>query len=103
METVKPLHDYLNKFVKLTNEEFDQFFLPHIKIRKFGKKEILTREGEVEDHINFIIKGLIRKYYKKGKEEINTQLSYEGHIIHCRNHFIAALLQNILLRPLNLP
>ena len=87
MESVRPLHDYLNKFVKLTDEEFEQIFLPRIRLRKFGKKEILVRAGEVENHINFIIKGLIRKYYRKGSEEFNTQLSYEGHIIHCQESF----------------
>ena len=87
METVGPLHDYLDKFVKLSDDEFNQVILPHTIVRKFGKKEILTRAGEVENHINFIIKGLIRKYYRKGNEEINTQLSYEGHIIHCQESF----------------
>jgi CRP-like cAMP-binding protein len=87
MDTIKPLHKYLNKFVKLTDEEFERFFLPHIKLRKFDRKVILTRAGEVENYINFIIKGLIRKYYRKGREEFNTQLSYEGHIIHCQESF----------------
>lgn len=87
MESVRILHDYLNKFVKLTDQEFDQFFLPHIRVRKFGRKEIVTRAGEVENYINFINRGLIRKYYRKGKEEFNTQLSYEGHIIHCQESF----------------
>lgn len=87
MESVRQLHVYLNKFVKLTDEEFEQIFLPRIKLRKFEKKEILTRAGEVENYINFIIKGLIRKYYRKGSEEFNTQLSYEGHIIHCQESF----------------
>ena len=87
MEPVRPLHDYLNRFVKLSGEEFEQIFLPHIKLRKFDKKEILTRAGEVENYINFILKGLIRKYYRKGNEEYNTQISYEGHIIHCQESF----------------
>ncbi len=87
METVRPLHDYLDKFVKLTDDEFNQIFLPCTRVRKFGKKEILTRAGEVENHINFILKGLIRKYYRKGSEEFNTQLSYERHIIHSQESF----------------
>ncbi len=87
MESLRPLHDYLNRFAELTNEEFEKFFLPHIKVRKFEKKEIMTKAGEVENYINFILRGLIRKYYKKGTEEFNTQISYEGHIIHCQESF----------------
>jgi len=78
---------YLNKFVKLTDTEFDQLILPIIKIKKLGKKEVLTKTGEIEDNLNFITKGLIRKYYKKGSQEIITQISSEGHIIHCQESF----------------
>ena len=61
--------------------------LPVIKVRKFGKKELLTKAGDVENYFNFIIKGLIRKYYQKGRHEINTQISTEGHIIHCQESY----------------
>lgn len=87
MDTVKPLHNFLNHFVELTDDEFNHSFLPAVTVRRFGKKEIITKAGEVENYINFIIKGLIRKYYKKGSDEINTQISYEGHIIHCQESF----------------
>jgi CRP-like cAMP-binding protein len=97
MDSVKLLHIYLNKFVKLTDEEFDQVFLPGIRVRKFAKKEIITHAGEVENYINFIIKGLIRKYYKKSSTEINTQLSYEGHIIHCQESFHGRTLSEYFL------
>jgi hypothetical protein len=33
------------------------------------------------------VKGLARKYYKKGKEEINTQIACEGQIIHSQESF----------------
>ena len=87
MEYTQPFRDYLNKFVVLANTEFDQLILPFIKIRKFGKKELLTKAGEVENYFNFIIKGLIRKYYIKGHHEINTQISFENHIIHSQASF----------------
>lgn len=87
MDTSKPLYDFLNKFDNLTEKEFNEIFLPYMKVRKIEKREILVRAGEVENHINFIIKGIIRKYYKKGNEEFNTQISLEGHIIHCQESF----------------
>ena len=87
MDTIKPFVEYLQKFIDLTDEEFQQYLMPFIKVRRFGKKECLIRAGEVENYFNFIIKGLVRKYYKKGKEQINTQISYEGHIIHSQESF----------------
>ena len=91
METTKPFLSYLRKFIDLTDEEFNKNLLPVIKIRRFGKKEMMTRAGEVEDHFNFILKGLARKFYKKGSQEINTQISYEGHLLVSQESFHSRL------------
>jgi CRP-like cAMP-binding protein len=87
METTSPFLTYLSKFVHLTDEEFTHSIMPIVKIRRFGKKEILTKAGEVENYFNFIVKGLVRKYYKKNNNEINTQISMEGHIILSQESF----------------
>jgi CRP-like cAMP-binding protein len=87
MDTLKPFQNYLRKFIDLTDEEFTHYLLPVIKVRRFGKKELVTRAGEVENYFNFIIKGLARKYYRKGNQEINTQISMEGHLIVCQESF----------------
>src|SRR5215510_8940755 len=87
MPSSNSLLSFLNKFIPLSQEEFDQFMAPYIRKRVFDKKTIITQVGEVENYINFIDKGLVRKYYKKGKEEVSAQISYEGHIIHCQESF----------------
>lgn len=79
--------NYLRKFVNLTDDEFTRCIMPICKVRRFGKREFLTRAGEVENHFNFVIKGLVRKYYKKHNHEINTQISMEGHIILSQESF----------------
>ncbi len=91
MDNTKPLLNYLRKFVPLTNDEFEQLLLPVILIRKFDKKEFITTAGEVENYFNFIIKGLARKYYKKGSHEINTQISMEGHLLVSQESFHSRL------------
>ncbi len=87
METAGLFLNYLRKFVNLTDEEYVKCILPIAKMRRFGKKEFLTRAGEVENYFNFVIKGLVRKYYKKNNNEINTQISMEGHIILSQESF----------------
>lgn len=87
MEIVRPFLNYLRKFVNITDEEFTKCIMPVIKIRRFGKKEFLTKTGEVENYFNFVVKGLVRKYYKKNNHEINTQISMEGHIILSQESF----------------
>lgn len=87
MSPRKSLLDFLNKFIPLSEDEFNEFIHPCIIKRSFKKKAIILHAGEVENYINFIESGLARKYYKKGHEEINTQISNEGHIIHAQESF----------------
>ncbi len=87
MDSVKSFLNYLKRFTDLTDAEFNQHLLPVCKVRRFGKKEVITKAGEVENHINFIVRGLVRKYYKKGHHEINTQISMEGHLILSQESF----------------
>ncbi|WP_038009206.1 Crp/Fnr family transcriptional regulator [Terrimonas ferruginea] len=87
MENVQPFVSFLRRFTPLTDEELYRILMPVIKIRQFRKKEIVTRENEVENYFNFITKGLVRKYYRKDSEEINTQISMEGHLILSQESF----------------
>lgn len=87
MSQRKSLFDFLNKFIPLSHDEYNELIVPWTTKRHFDKKTIITAVGEVENYINFIDSGLMRKYYKKADEEINTQISYEGHIIHSQESF----------------
>ena len=87
MSRQKSLLDFLNKFIPLSLDEYNELIAPCIFKRHFDKKSIITSAGEVENYLNFIDSGLARKYYRKTNEEVNTQISYEGHIIHSQESF----------------
>ena len=87
MENVRLFFQFLHKFVTLSEEEFNELIRPYTEIRHFKKRQLISREGEMEEYLNFITKGLARKYYKKAGAEINTQISTEGHIIHAQESF----------------
>lgn len=91
MYTLSKFLHYLQKFSDVTEEEFRDILLPVIHERRFEKKQLLTKAGEIENYFNFILKGLVRKYYLRGKAEINTQISMEGHIIHSQESFHSRL------------
>ena len=71
MDSIKAFYNYLQRFTDLTEDEFNRNLLPICKVRRFGKKEIITKAGEIENYFNFIVKGLARKYYKKNHHEIS--------------------------------
>jgi len=91
MDITRPFFDFINKFISFSNEEFEHYFAPIIKVRRYGKKEYLIKAGDVEHYFNFVIKGLIRKFYKKINHEINTQISTEGQIILSQQSFLGQL------------
>ena len=87
MQIAKQFYSYLSKFVPISQEEFREFMEPYLIERRFEKKEIVSREGEVEEYLNFIVRGLARKYYLQGNDEVSTQISHEGHLIHAQESF----------------
>lgn len=78
---------FLRQFVPLTDTEVKKELLPIITTREFAKKQVISRAGEIENYMNFISKGLIRKYYKTGAEEHIVQISREGHLISAQESF----------------
>jgi CRP-like cAMP-binding protein len=87
MQNAFKFYWYLKKFVSITEQEFKDYMLPYLTERSFGKKEIVSKEGEVEEYLNFIVQGLARKYYVQDNTEVNTQISHEGHFIHAQESF----------------
>jgi CRP-like cAMP-binding protein len=86
IDSLRPLLNYLRQFDELSEEEFQQI-AKYTHIKRYGKKEMVLEKGEIENHVHFILKGLVRKFYIKYKEEFNTQISHEGHIIHSQESF----------------
>jgi len=78
---------FLRQFVPLTDAEVKKELLPIISAREFSKKQVITRAGEIENHMNFITRGLIRKYYKTNEDEHIVQISREGHLISAQESF----------------
>jgi len=85
---VKALKEYLARFIELTEEEIE--YLGSIaEVRTYDKKVKLIDQGEYENYFNFIIKGLARKYFYRGDEEVITQLAKESEIISSSVSFLS--------------
>lgn len=87
MDSPKSFLEFVNKFIPLTQDEFDELILPCVVTRTFEKKTIITRLGEVEEYFNFINSGLARLYYIDEKEEINAEIAFEGQVIYSSESF----------------
>jgi CRP-like cAMP-binding protein len=78
---------FLNQYIDISIEDFAEL-IKWTEHRQFEKKTILTRPGEVEEHMYFITNGLIRKYFLKGNHEIITHIVKEGSIIGSGESFL---------------
>jgi CRP-like cAMP-binding protein len=74
------VYKYLIRFVDISNEEF-AYLSKFVEVRYLNKKVQLVSVGEKEKYVNFLIKGLVRKFFYRQKEEVITQIAKEGDLI----------------------
>lgn len=97
---------------KLFNKVDPNQYLKYFKIINYKKEDIVYNEGEVCDHLSFVLEGEIsvRSYSLNGKEEIlnviypggifgdiisySNKSTYIGHIISNKNSIIAHIKKN---------
>lgn len=74
------LQKYIGRFITLTPEELN-VLTKVMEVRSYDKKVRLLEPGQTEDYLHFITKGLLRKFFYKGSQEVITQLAREGELI----------------------
>jgi CRP-like cAMP-binding protein len=96
MQIAEIARKYVSRYIDLSDEEF-AFLVQRLEIRNFEKKEFVTREGQIESYLNFIIKGLVRKYFYKDSEEMITQIAKENEIVSSYHSFLSGTPSNYVL------
>jgi CRP-like cAMP-binding protein len=84
------LRRFISKYIILSDQDFDSL-MAKVEIRNFDKKQKLIIPGETENYLNFVEKGLVRKYFIKGREEKVTEIVNENHLINSMVSFISGL------------
>jgi len=74
------LRQCISRYGEFTNQELE-IIRPRLEVRELGKREVLLRVGEQEEYLNLVMKGVVRKYFNKGREEVITQLAKEGDLV----------------------
>ena len=70
------------RYSTLTHEELD--LLESILVpMKFGKNEMVLREGETCNNIYWVVKGLVRQFYYKNGKELTEYMATENSIVMC--------------------
>lgn len=90
---------YLGRFMPITREELIEL-LQYCEIRKFDKRTIIVQESEVDNYLNLVVKGLIRKYLPVRKDEVILQLATEGHVVQSEISFLTRKPSMVVLETL---
>lgn len=78
----------INKFVQLNphqQAELSKFMKP----QELSKDTILLQQGEVSNHLHFLLEGVVRAYYYKDGKEMTSWLGFEGMVASCYYSFIS--------------
>ncbi|MFN8290778.1 MAG: Crp/Fnr family transcriptional regulator [Chitinophagaceae bacterium] len=79
MDHYQALQHFLERFLVLPPDDLAE--LKHrSEVVHFKKRAIITNAGDAELHLYFVVKGLIREYFYKGKQEVTTDIISENTI-----------------------
>ena len=90
---------YLQRFMALTKQEVE-LLLHYCEFRHFKRKEIIVKEGETDNYLSIVIKGLVRKFIKVKNNEVILQLATEGHVIQSEISFLTRAPSLVILETL---
>ena len=82
------LKSYFSSYADITPE--DAVFMKNFFEQKsFNSKTILTKEGEPEEYIYFIVKGVVKVYFMHNDREIITYINKEGEVVSAGASFFS--------------
>jgi CRP-like cAMP-binding protein len=90
---------YLEHFMPLTMDEVKDL-VTYCELRQFEKGTIIVHENEIDNYLNMVVSGLIRKYVRVGKSKQTLQLATEGHVIHSEISFLTRTPSQVVLETL---
>lgn len=93
------VYQYLLRFTDISREEFASI-VQFAEVRHFDRKVKLVELGEKDIYLNFVVKGLLRKFFYRGKEEVITQLATEGDLICSSVSFLSGDISNYVVETL---
>lgn len=77
---IDKVREYVSRHIDLTEDEF-QLLLSKLRLTHFAKKSKIVNIGEEATTLYFVLKGITRRYFYRGKQEVITHLIREGSLM----------------------
>jgi len=69
-------------------DEYWHLFSSKLEKREFSKKQIILQQGQTENYLSFIEKGIVRHYFPKIENDITFDFTFEGAFFSAYKSFI---------------
>lgn len=80
MNPIDQLKAALSSFTEIPDDEF-HFFSKNLQIKSFENGTFLCREGQIEQHIFFLLSGATRNYFTRDGKEFTVGFHFEDEFI----------------------
>lgn len=77
---LEPVRQFINQHIELTDEEFTTL-ATKLHLVNFEKRTKLVDIGEIATNVYFVLKGISRRYFYRGRQELITHLVKEGSLM----------------------
>ena len=88
--------EFMGRYIALTDDEKARLS-EILEVRTYDKKAKLTDLGEVEQYLNFVVNGLIRKFFFNGKDQVIKHIAKEGNILASSVSYFSRLPSNYIV------
>lgn len=86
-KSLRGIQQFFQPFLLMSFEEIKEL-LNYCEIRHFSKKEIIVEDGIIDDYLNIVVSGLVRKFVRVKMREETLQLATEGHVFTSEISFL---------------
>ncbi|WP_291911963.1 Crp/Fnr family transcriptional regulator [Chitinophaga sp. CB10] len=81
------IREYYERIIQLREPEWE-FIAAHFQRREFAKNDIITRQGETENYLSFVEKGIIRYYIPGDENELTFDFCFDKEFTCAYNSFL---------------
>ena len=84
---MEQIREYFEKTFKLTDRDW-QIFSSKLTRLELPKKHVLLKVGQVEDHLSFVEKGIIRSFIPKEEHDLTFAFAFDNNFVSGYDSFL---------------
>ena len=93
------LRTILSKVASFDESEWD-YYRQHVEFVVFEKKDLLTRKGDVEHYVYFILSGIVRHFFVWEEREVCLDFGFEKNLVSSYVSFVSQKPSDISIQAL---